>query len=209
MQRNGMRLFARKGVYLLHFLIAWRRCAFALRFFARPVRVHASSRVSLRSVIRINGGGSITIGKECDIHPFAILMTYGGHIHIGDHCSVNPFTIIYGCGGAVIGNGVRIAAHSMIVPENHNPGTDILPVYRSGTSRKGIRIEDNVWLGGGVKVLDGVTIGRNCVVGAGSVVTRSLPANATVMGVPARVVKIRSAAHAEPAEQTQGHSRAR
>jgi acetyltransferase-like isoleucine patch superfamily enzyme len=142
-------------------------------------------------MLRTNLGGSITIGANCDIHPFAMLLTHGGHIVLGDNCSVNPFTIIYGVGGATIGNGVRIAAHCIIIPENHNPGTDETPLYRSGTTRKGIRIEDNVWIGSGARVLDGVHIGRNAVIGAGSVVTRSMPPHVTAAGVPARVIKQR------------------
>jgi acetyltransferase-like isoleucine patch superfamily enzyme len=169
----------------------FRRIATAIRFAGRSVSVHPSAWISLRSVIRVNCGGSITIGKNCEIHPFSMLLTHGGHIHLGDNCSVNPFTIIYGSGGAYIGKNVRIAAHVMIVPENHNPGTDDVPLHLSGKISKGIRIDDNVWIGAGVKILDGVSIGRNSIIGAGSVVTHAIPANATAVGVPARVVKTR------------------
>lgn len=168
-----------------------RRMLYAIRFFRRPIRVHPTSWVSMRSVLRTNLGGSITIGANCDIHPFAMLLTHGGPIELGNHCSVNPFTIIYGVGGASIGNSVRIAAHTVIIPENHIPGSDETPLHRSGTTRKGIRIEDNVWIGSGVRILDGVRIGRNAVVGAGSVVTRSQPPDVTVAGVPARVIQTR------------------
>jgi acetyltransferase-like isoleucine patch superfamily enzyme len=173
-----------------------RRVSNTLRFSGRSIRVHPSGWISLRSVIRVNGGGSISIGRNCEIHPFSMLLTYGGDVHLGDNCSVNPFTIIYGCGGAYIGNNVRIAAHVMIVPENHNPGTDATPLPLSGKTRKGIRIEDNVWIGAGAKILDGVSIGRNAVIGAGSVVTRSVPENATAVGVPARVLTTRTASAA-------------
>jgi acetyltransferase-like isoleucine patch superfamily enzyme len=120
-----------------------------------------------------------------------MLLTHGGDIEIGDNCSVNPFTIIYGAGGTHIGHGVRIAAHCVIIPENHRPGTDELPLWQSGTTKRGIRIEDNVWIGSGVRILDGVSIGRNAVIGAGSVVTRSIPQNATAVGIPARVITVR------------------
>ena len=80
----------------------------------------------------------------------------------------------------------------MIVPENHIPGDINRPLYLSGSTRRGIRINDNVWIGAGARILDGVEIGRNSIVGAGSVVTKSIPENVTVVGVPARTIKARS-----------------
>lgn len=183
-----MTLAAKKSEYLFKLVRAARRLGMLVRFAGRPVRVHPTTWVSMRSVVRVNCGGSITIGSNCDIHPFAMLLTHGGDIRIGNDCSVNPFTIIYGCGGVVIGNGVRIAAHIIIIPESHNRGSDQVPLHRAGTTRKGIRIEDNVWIGAGVKILDGVTIGRNCVIGAGTVVNRSLPPGVTAVGAPVRIV---------------------
>lgn len=120
-----------------------------------------------------------------------MILTYGGDITIGDNCSVNPFSIVYGHGGTRIGNGVRIAAHTVIIPAHHNIVSDGQPLYLSGTTAKGIDIGDHVWLGAGSRILDGVHIGRNAVVGAGSVVTKSVRENTTVAGVPARVLKQR------------------
>jgi acetyltransferase-like isoleucine patch superfamily enzyme len=195
-----MSFAAAKAKWLLRLIVFGRRIGFAIRFLGRPIRVHPSSSVSLRSVVRVCGGGTITIGRNCQIHPLSMLLTYGGDIHIGDNCSVNPFTIIYGMGGTVIGDGVRIAAHTVIVPENHNAPTDQLPLYKAGTTKKGIRIEDNVWIGAGVRILDGVQIGRNTIIGAGSVVSKSLPANVTAVGVPAKAIKLRESegTHARP-----------
>jgi len=136
----------------------------------------------------VNGGGSITIGRHCEIHDYAMILTYGGHIRIGDHSSVNPFSIVYGHGGTVIGSGVRIAAHTMIIPANHVRGTEDRPLYVAGYTAQGIKIGDHVWIGGGCRILDGVEIGRHAVIGAGSVVTRSVPDHALAVGVPARVV---------------------
>jgi acetyltransferase-like isoleucine patch superfamily enzyme len=168
-----------------------RRGRFAVRFFGRPIDIDPSSWVSGRSVIRNCGGGRITIGKNCEIHPYAMILTYGGDIHIGDNCSLNPFAIVYGYGGVRLGNGVRIAAHSVIIPAAHNVSTEGKPFFESGVTGNGIEIEDNVWLGAGVVILDGVNIGRNCIVGAGSVVTKSFSANTTAVGVPARAISQR------------------
>ncbi|MEO8019658.1 MAG: acyltransferase [Pseudomonadota bacterium] len=117
-----------------------------------------------------------------------MLITYGGEIRIGDRCSVNPFTMLYGHGGLIIGNGVRIAAHVVVVSANHVPASAAVPLHASGFTREGIVIEDDVWVGAGVQILDGVTIGRGAIVGAGSVVTRSVPPGAKVAGVPAREI---------------------
>ena len=120
-----------------------------------------------------------------------MILTYGGDISIGDNCSLNPFAIVYGHGGVRIGNGVRIAAHTVIVPAEHNVSAEGKALFESGISAHGIEIGDNVWLGSGVVILDGVHIGRSSIVGAGSVVTKSVPDNTTVAGVPAREISRR------------------
>ena len=188
-------LAQRPGHSALRDLYRWLRGRYrALRFsiiYPRSIRIDPTSWIASRSVIRITGGGSITIAKNCEIHDYAMLLTYGGDIRIGDHCSVNPFTIIYGHGNVTIGSGVRIAAHTVIIPANHNQGENGRPLHDAGVSARGIRIEDDVWIGAGCRILDGVTIGRNAVIGAGSVVTRSIAANSTAVGVPAREIKQR------------------
>lgn len=172
-------------------LYSYRKLRFGIQYFGRPIRIDASCWISSRCVIRVTDGGSITIGRNCIVHDFAMILTYGGDIQIGDHCSVNPFAIVYGHGGVRIGDGVRIAAHTVVIPANHNAANNETPLHKSGTSAKGIDIGANVWLGSGSRILDGVRIGKNAIVGAGSVVTKSVPEGATVAGVPARVIRQR------------------
>jgi acetyltransferase-like isoleucine patch superfamily enzyme len=172
---------------------AGRAAIMRLRFLGREVHVDASSWVSLRSYLCANGGGSISIGRNSEIHPLSMIMTYGGSIKIGDECSVNPFVVLYGHGGLSIGNRVRIATHVVVIPANHNPPVDSVSLIESGVVTKGIRIDDDVWIGAGACILDGVHIGRRAIVGAGSVVTRSVGDDVTVAGVPARVIESRSA----------------
>src|SRR5688500_4718851 len=140
-----------------------RQMYLAARFAGREIHIHRTSMVSSKAVIRVCGGGSITIGPHCEIHDFAMLLTYGGDIVLGDHSSVNPFTVIYGHGGTRIGSGVRIAAHSVIIPANHIPGTPERPLRASGITAQGIEIGDHVWIGAGVNVLDGVRIGHHAI----------------------------------------------
>jgi acetyltransferase-like isoleucine patch superfamily enzyme len=168
---------------------AWRRLRYAISYAGQPISIDPSSSVSRRSVIRVTDGGSIRIGRNCTVHDFAMILTYGGDVLIGDDCSLNPFAIVYGAGGVRIGNGVRIAAHTVIIPANHRSGSDDVPLHMAGIVAQGITIADHVWLGSGCRILDGVRIGTNAVVGAGSVVTRSVADNVTVVGVPARPIR--------------------
>lgn len=135
--------------------------------------------------------GSIKIGANCSIQPFAYIHSIGGKIILGNNCSVNPYTILYGGGGLIIGNNVRIAAHTVIIPANHNFQRSDLLIYQQGVSQLGIQIEDDVWIGSGVCVLDGVCIKRGCVIGAGSVVTHSTDLFGVYVGNPARKIRDR------------------
>jgi acetyltransferase-like isoleucine patch superfamily enzyme len=141
--------------------------------------------------ISLVGGGTITIGRHFGIADHAMLLTYGGDIRIGDNVSIQIGCIVYGHFGVTIGSKVSIAAQTVIIPANHNFESIDTPIKHQGVSGQGIVICDDVWIGAGCKIMDGVTIGKGCVVGAGSVVTQSIPDSALAAGVPARVIKMR------------------
>jgi acetyltransferase-like isoleucine patch superfamily enzyme len=161
---------------------------------SRLTKIRDSRAITLGSHVWIEGhanlspmGGMIRIGDESHILSYAMLLGFGGNIAIGQHCTVHPFCILYGGGGLQIGDSVRIAAHTVIMPSNHvfeNPET---PIRLQGIQAEGIIIKDDVWLGTGARILDGVTIGKGSIVGAGAVVTKDVPEYAIVTGVPARI----------------------
>lgn len=94
-------------------------------------------------------------------------------------------------GNTTIGDNVRIAAQCCIIPSNHI-FTDInTPIYLQGLSKKGILIEDDVWLGAGVKVLDGVIIRKGSIIGSNAVVTKSTNQYSVCVGIPAKEIKNR------------------
>lgn len=138
-------------------------------------------------------GGSITLGAGTVIQPRAYLDTgKDGHITLGERNSINPYCVIYGHGGLTTGAFVRIAAHTVIIPANHVFDDPTVPITRQGLRKQGIAIGDDVWIGAGCQILDGVTIGNGAVIAAGSVVNRAVEPFTVVGGVPARVLKRRN-----------------
>ncbi|MEO6520451.1 MAG: DapH/DapD/GlmU-related protein [Mucilaginibacter sp.] len=141
--------------------------------------------------IRVRDGGRINIGDGCEILDGVLISTYGGDITIGNNCSINPYTMIFGTGGVKIGNNVLIAAQCMVVPVNHNFSRRDIPISEQGHNAKGIIIEDDVWIGHGCSILDGVTIGTGSIIAAGSVVNKSVEPFSINGGVPAKRLKDR------------------
>lgn len=157
------------------------------------IEVHDKARVDWKAIIETGQGGRVAIGSGTALGAHTMLLAYGGEIVLGENCSVNPFCVLYGHGGLHIGNYVRIATHCVFVPANHVFDDPDKPIARQGLTTKGIRIGDDVWLGAGCRVLDGVAIGRGAVIAAGSVVTKDVPPMAIVAGVPARTIGSRAA----------------
>ncbi|MFM6036017.1 MAG: acyltransferase [Sphaerospermopsis kisseleviana] len=114
-------------------------------------------------------------------------------IHIEEDTFIGPNVCIAGPGNIRIGKQCIIASQSGIYANNHNFADTLLPMQKQGVTRQGIVIEDDCWLGHGVTVLDGVTIGKGSVIGAGAVVTKDIPPYSVAVGIPAKVIKSRTA----------------
>lgn len=156
------------------------------------LHIHSSVKVLESVVFDTRFGGSITIGENSELMQGVLIMTYGGTIEIGARCSINPYSILYGHGNLKIGNDVLIAAHTVIIPANHNFDDIHIPINSQGLTTKGIVIDDDVWIGAGCKILDGVTIGKGAVIAAGAVVNKNVPPYTIVGGVPAKELKKRN-----------------
>lgn len=178
----------------------WKRARRrARRLYTLAYAAWAGARTGRRTIVMRGAvldreeGGTIVIGEGSRIHRGAMLLSYGGCIHLGKFCTVNPYSILYGHGGLVIGDHVRIAAHCVLIPANHGIALDGGLIADQPLTRRGIRIGDDVWLGAGVRVLDGAVIGKGCVVAAGAVVRGELAPYGIYAGVPARLVRMRTA----------------
>lgn len=112
---------------------------------------------------------------------------YGFNIAIGERCFVNYDCVLLDCNRITIGDEVQLAPGVHIYTATH----PLEPMQRRSGLEYAlpVAIADGVWLGGGAIVCPGVSIGENTVVGAGSVVTKDLPANVVAMGNPCRVIR--------------------
>jgi acetyltransferase-like isoleucine patch superfamily enzyme len=145
----------------------------------------------INSYAHVTGNGTIELGDDFIMHSFAIVQCFENPLIIGKSCSLNPFSILYDGGGLKIGNYVRIAAHTVIIPANHKYQDKNQLIHEQGISHIGVTVGDDVWIASNCTVLDGVNIGKGCVVGAGSVVTRSIPEYTVVAGSPAKKLFMR------------------
>ncbi|KAG9399035.1 Maltose acetyltransferase [Aphanomyces cochlioides] len=125
-------------------------------------------------------------GKDCFIEmPFRC--DYGSNIRLGDNVYMNFNCVLLDVCEITIGNRVLLAPNVQLYTATHPLG----PNARSSGYEFGkpITIEDDVWLGGNVTVVPGVTIGRGAVIGAGSVVTKDVPPMCVYAGNPAKFIK--------------------
>ncbi len=119
--------------------------------------------------------------------------TFSPEIIIGDQVCFNTDVHIGCINKVIIGNNVLMASRIYISDHSHgdirSEALKLPPLYRPLISRGAVIIEDNVWIGEGVCILPGVTIGKNSIIGANAVVTKSFPANSVIGGIPAAIIK--------------------
>ncbi|MFA4946620.1 MAG: acyltransferase [Candidatus Micrarchaeia archaeon] len=116
-------------------------------------------------------------------------LEYPGGFACGDDLRVNRDCNFYAGGGLTLGNGVIVGQRVSIITANHDYSH--APLLRAPLVRKPVKIGDDCWIGAHAVILPGVTLGKGAIVAAGAVVTKSVPANTIVAGVPARVIKKR------------------
>jgi len=126
-----------------------------------------------------------------------------GRIVVGSNTQITfDVSIIMVTGDLFIGEGVGIGAGTRIVGGNHPVSSEIDeeagPEWLKPPISNGIKVKDRALIGANVTILDGVTIGRNTIVGAGSLVTKDLPENVVAVGIPARIIRERKVKKINP-----------
>jgi acetyltransferase-like isoleucine patch superfamily enzyme len=143
----------------------------------------------------IDAKGDSNTGIDIDDNVFVgrntIIYCQNGDIEIGNNTNIGSNCQIFSAQNVKIGNDVLIAAYTYLVGGGHNFDDPDVPIIKQGRTASGINIGDNVWLGAGVKVLDGVSIGEGSIIAAGAVVTEDIPPFTIAGGIPAKVLKQR------------------
>lgn len=174
-------------------------------FFGRNVSITGTRSVQFGKMVQIGNDVSITaygrkgltignnvwIGSNSFIKVSFSFNDPGEYIYIGNNVGIGEFAHLGGAGGLSIGNDCIIGPYLSCHPENHNFFDNEQPIRMQGVTRRGITIGNNCWIGAKVTVLDGVTIGNNCVIAAGAVITKNMPSDSVIGGVPAKVIRSR------------------
>jgi len=138
--------------------------------------------------IFVDGTGAVAIGDNCFLYPDLHLETRArAAISIGDGVVISRGVHLVAMAGITIGRGSMIGEYASVRDANHTRLANT-PLRESGHVARPIVIGNEVWIGRGVTILGGITIGDGATIGANAVVTRDVPSNATVVGVPARPI---------------------
>lgn len=185
--------------------------------------VTAGRRFGLGRFVEIHSPQYLTAGDDVSIGDFGYLFCCKQGVRLGSHCSIDRHLWLHcgctsldaehsifelgeysfiGCNAVIgAGGGIRIGKHVLIGQsvnihaESHVFDDPSRLIREQGIHYQGIVIEDDVWVGSKVTILDGVKIGRGAIVAAGAVVTRSVPSMTIAAGIPARIIKHRVLEH--------------
>ena len=177
------RHYAVLGVRLLWLKLRWRGRlqTDGICFFCPGVKLEIGKNATLR----IGRWSWVGHGTKIRVHEGEV--SIGAKTVMGQECTISAYQHVS------IGNECIVADRVMLIDFDHGVVEVERPIRLQGIYKRDVRVGSNVWMGYGSCVLRGVSIGHNSVVGTNAVVTRDVPENAVVGGVPAKVLRMREA----------------
>ena len=157
----------------------------------RRLKLDGIAFIGPRVVLQIGRKGRVELGRWSWIgHGTKIrchegVVSIGAKTVLGQECTISAYQHVS------IGRECVIADRVMLIDFDHGMVEVERPIRLQGIYKRDVRVGNNVWIGYGACILRGVTVGDNAVIGTNAVVTRDVPANAVVGGVPARVIRMR------------------
>jgi len=193
---GALGLALRRSLYPLLLGACGRNVVFGQNVVLRhPHKIHVGDNVVIDDNCLVDAKGEsnagIRIGSGVFVGRNTILSCKNGDIELGDGANIGFNCEIFSASRVRIGANVLVAAYCYLIGGDHDFSDATRPILTQSRTSAGITVGDGAWLGAGAKVLDGVEIGANAVIGAGAVVRTSVPAKATAVGVPARIIGTR------------------
>jgi acetyltransferase-like isoleucine patch superfamily enzyme len=185
MRRN--RMLTPKYAWLIALLVRRKY----LSPYGRRLKLDGLAFIAPRVVLQIGRGGRVELGRwswlghGTKIRCHEGVVSIGAKTVLGQECTISAYQRVS------IGRECVIADRVMLIDFDHGMVEVERPVRLQGIYKRDVRVGHNVWIGYGACILRGVTVGDNAVIGTNSVVTKDVPANAVVGGVPARVIRMR------------------
>jgi acetyltransferase-like isoleucine patch superfamily enzyme len=180
-----------------HRMLTWGYARLALRLgwlklrFGRRLRTDGFAFVGPGVTFEIGRDATLYLGRWSWIGHGSKIRVHEGEVRIGaksvlgQECTISAFQHVS------IGRECIVADRVMLIDFDHGVVEVERPIREQGIYKRDVVIGSNVWIGYGACVLRGVTVGDNAIIGTNSVVTRDVPANAVVGGVPAKVLRMR------------------
>jgi acetyltransferase-like isoleucine patch superfamily enzyme len=185
MRRNGMlntkyaRLVLRLGWWKLR--------------LGRRLRLDGLAFIGPGCSLEVRRGAVIELGRwswlghGCKVRCHEGVVSIGAKSVLGQECTISAYQHVS------IGRECVIADRVMLIDFDHGMVEVERPIRLQGIYKRDVRVGNNVWIGYGACILRGITVGDNAVIGTSAVVTKPVPENAVVAGVPARVIRMREA----------------
>lgn len=167
------------------------------RFYCMFFRVKYQKDIYVGLGSKLIGGGKLHLSERVKIMPQAMLVSLrNGIIEIGKATEISMYSRVASMGYVKIGNNVLMGPHVFIADYNHEYRNPQKPIMYQGNSfvqknngEPNLLIEDGTWIGTNVVIVGNVRIGKNCVIGANSVVTKDIPDYSVAAGIPAKIIK--------------------
>jgi acetyltransferase-like isoleucine patch superfamily enzyme len=185
MRRNGMlnRSYARLIVRWAWLKLRWRgRLETDGLCFVGP---GVTLEIGRDAVLRLGRWSWIGHGSKIRVHEGEC--SIGAKTVLGQECTISAFQHVS------IGRECIVADRAMLIDFDHGVVEVERPIRHQGIYKRDVRVGSNCWIGYGACILRGASVGDNAIVGANTVVTGDLPANAVAAGAPARVIRMREA----------------
>jgi acetyltransferase-like isoleucine patch superfamily enzyme len=173
---------------LLALRLGWRRF---LTPSGRRMKLDGMLFLAPGVTLQVGRQGRLRFGRWVWIGHGTKIRCHEGEVRIGDKTVLGQECTISAYQHVSIGEQCIVADRVMLIDFDHNVAEVERPIRVQGIYKRDVRVGSNVWIGFGAQILRGVSVGDNAIIGAGAVVTKDVPANAVVAGVPARVIRMR------------------